>query len=413
MSILAVETTGRAASAAFAADRKAEIIEKADESGGSGMNHLQHLMPIVSELLREQGADRNDIDCVAVSAGPGSFTGIRIGMAAAKTLAQVLGADIVEVMTLESFIYDEYGKEGSYLLCPMMDARRHTVYAAAWLMPEKKKVIIEGDYEVSKFAEMAYEAGKSAAGDGSADSLPQVYTGDGAEKYAEDLSSGDIIENTQHAAAVLRAALDGGRRISYKEAEPVYLKKAEAEIKRKEGKLGLRKRKKKEEGPELKMPPADGRIEYRDLSVSDTAGLADLDRICFKHFWSEDSFKGDFEGQRAAVYRGAFNSRGELVGFAGLVHIAGEAEVNRVAVHPLYRNKGIAGRCLKDILDQAGQAGVETTLLEVREANRSAISLYKNSGFRVISKRKNYYKETGENALIMKLGEEEKKDEGR
>ena len=56
---------------------------------------------------------------------------------------------------------------------------------------------------------------------------------------------------------------------------------------------------------------------------------------------------------------------------------------------------------------------METTLLEVREANRSAISLYKNSGFRVISKRKNYYKETGENALIMKLGEEEKKDEGR
>ena len=398
MSILALETTGKAASAAYAEDAGSEIFEKKDESGESGMNHLQHLMPLVSELLEEHGADRRDIDCVAVSAGPGSFTGIRIGMAAAKTIAQVLGAGISSVMTLESFIYDEYGKAGEYLLCPLLDARRHTVYAAAWLMPEKQKIIKEGAYDVSGFASRAVEEG----------GRPVVFTGGGAVKYAEDLAAyGKIIPKEQHAAAVLRCAAESGIITGYDDAEPVYLKKAEAEVKRKEGKLGLRKRKKKEDGPALAMPPADGKIIYRDLSADNADALAYLDRICFGNSWSADSFRGDFEGARAAAYCGAFNSRDELIGFAGLVYLGEEAEVNRVAAHPLYRNRGIAGECLSRILDAARGAGVRSILLEVREANRSAISLYKSRGFRDISKRKNYYQETGENALIMKLGEED------
>ena len=399
MSILAVETTGQAASAAFSEGAGAEVFEKRDESSESGMNHLRHLMPLVSELLEERGADKKDIDCVAVSAGPGSFTGIRIGVAAAKTLAQVLGADVVTVMTLESFIYDDYGRDGSYLLCPMLDARRHKVYAAAWEMPAKKKVIEEGVYDVSEFA------AETAGG------LPVIFTGDGAEKYAEDLGNGEIIKNSQHAGAVLRCALEG-ERISYREADPVYLRKAEAEIKRKEGRLGLKKRKKKSDGPELRMPPADGKIEYRNLTEDDSRELASLDKICFGNPWSTESFENEFGGAKTAVYRGAFNSRGELIGFAGLVYIEDEADVNRVAVHPLYRNKGIAGKCLSAVLDDARRAGAGSIMLEVREANRSAISLYKDCGFRVISKRRNYYRETGENALIMKL-EEEEKNEGR
>ena len=197
--------------------------------------------------------------------------------------------------------------------------------------------------------------------------------------------------------------------MDYNDAEPIYLRKAEAEIKRAEGKLGLRARKQAEEDRQkiLEMPPADELIRYRNLSEDDVDILAELDRLCFKKSWNRDAFLGDFRGARETVYEGAFNSSGKLVGFAGAVFVMDEAEVNRVAVHPLYRTRGIGGHCLDRVLGRMEEKNVTVVFLEVREANRSAITLYKNHGFHVISKRKNYYQETGENALIMQWKREE------
>ena len=96
-----------------------------------------------------------------------------------------------------------------------------------------------------------------------------------------------------------------------------------------------------------------------------------------------------------------------MIGFAGAVWLLDEGEINRVAVHPLYRTRGIGASCLSGVLEALENEEVGRILLEVRESNRSAITLYKNCGFRVISKRKNYYQDTGENALIMqRTGEE-------
>ena len=153
----------------------------------------------------------------------------------------------------------------------------------------------------------------------------------------------------------------------------------------------------------LEMPPADEEITYRRLTAEDIPGLAGLDSMCFGNPWSEDAFRGEFYGSREAVYEGAFNSKGAIIGFAGAVWLLDEGEINRVAVHPLYRTRGIGGACLTRVLRELEKENLDRVLLEVREANRSAITLYKNSGFRVISKRKNYYQDTGENALIMQL----------
>ena len=200
--------------------------------------------------------------------------------------------------------------------------------------------------------------------------------------------------------------------MKFNDAEPVYLRKAEAEVKRAEGKLGLRARKKleKERQKILEMPSAEEPITCRALSGEDTAvltQLAELDALCFEKSWNEEAFRGDLCGAREAVYEGAFNSEGQMIGCAGAVSVMDEAEVNRVAVHPLYRARGIGGTCLDRVLQRLKNNGVTTAFLEVREANRSAITLYKNHGFRVISKRKNYYQETGENALIMQWKREE------
>lgn len=391
MCVLAIDTAGETASAAVTG-RDGKIYEKKNHDS---MDHLKSLMGLVETVLSEAGIGRNDIEHIAVSAGPGSFTGIRIGMAAARTMAQVLGTDLAAVMTLDAFTYNSWKYEESYLLCPMTDARRHSVYAAVYEMPERKKVITEDAYELADLLKKIPSGRKV------------IFTGSGAEAYRDELTCGELAESRQSAASVLRCALDRNEFADFDKAAPVYLRQAEAELKRKAGKLGLkaRARRKKLRERAVEMPPADEKITYRKAGEADIDAMASLDAVCFKKAWGHDEFAGDMEntGPRESAYVAAHNIKGEMIAFAGAVYLDDDAEVNRVAVHPLYRRRGIAGRCMEMLLDRLGKAGVKRAVLEVRESNRSAITLYKNCGFRVISKRKNYYRSTGENALIMEL----------
>lgn len=462
MNILAIDTAGEAASAAV----RAGDGTVREQMNSDSLDHLKSLTQLISGVLSESGLTKEDLDAVAVSAGPGSFTGIRIGMAAARTLAQVLGLKVAPVMTLDAYQYHDYEMEGAYVLCPMIDARRGNVFAAAYNMPECEKAAAEGLYSLSDFlgrlpagkrlvftggGASRYEAvirelvrnGIPVPGNDSPDeeksgnggrnerfsAQENVPEDDGnterisgknrkQEPEGKDLPPAGIPLKTEnlifkeyrhHAVSVLRCAEAEQRFTGYDEAEPVYLRKAEAEVKRAEGKLGLRARKKREKERRrvLEMPPADEKIAYRKLDEEDLPDLAELDALCFEKAWNREAFQGDLSGSRKAVYEGAFNSAGKLIGFAGSVYLLEEGELNRAAVHPLYRARGIGGRCLRRVLSRLAEDGVVTVFLEVREANRSAITLYKSLGFRVISKRKNYYQETGENALIMQWKREE------
>ncbi len=90
--------------------------------------HSQRLLPLIHQLLEAGGFKPRDLQGIAVAKGPGSFTGIRIGMATAKGLAQALEIPLVGVPTLDiiagQFIHTDY------LVCPLLDARRHQVYTA-------------------------------------------------------------------------------------------------------------------------------------------------------------------------------------------------------------------------------------------------------------------------------------------
>lgn len=407
MSVIAIETTGEIASAALL-DGTGKLYQMAGEGR---MDHLHGLMPMVKKLTEESGTSLDEVEMIAVSMGPGSFTGIRIGAASARTLAQVLDVPVAPVMTLDSFVYNDFGldtdAEAGTVIVPMIDARREQVYASAYMYGSTEQLVSAGAWDAVEFLEKVRES----VPDGTS---RIIFCGDGSEAYAKkieeagfkgiEISTAAGESSRQNAASVLAAGTalrDSGKLCGYNDAVPVYFRRAEAEQKRISGRLGLKKRVVKESGPVLEMPPADGIIEYRMIGKEMINELAELDKLCFSDPWKARAFEGDFDGGRKAAYAGAFNSRGELIGFAGLVYLLDEGDVNRVAVHPLYRAKGIGGRCLDMALGAAVSAGVNKVLLEVREANRSAISLYKDHGFRVISKRKGYYQDTGENALIM------------
>lgn len=124
MKILAVDTSATAASVAVAEENK--LI--GEFSINTALTHSQTLMPMVDELLKNTGLSVNNIDAVAVNAGPGSFTGVRIGVAAVKGIAFPKNLPCVSVSTLESMAYNMLGND--CIVCSVMDARCSQVYNA-------------------------------------------------------------------------------------------------------------------------------------------------------------------------------------------------------------------------------------------------------------------------------------------
>jgi tRNA threonylcarbamoyladenosine biosynthesis protein TsaB len=120
-------------SAALAVDGEVVAIEELND----GYSHAEKLAPFVDELLHEQGWKVQDLDAIAVSKGPGSYTGLRIGVSLAKGLAYAAEKPLIAVDTLQQMcLHPAVQKELEYLkdpmLCPMLDARRMEVYAAIY-----------------------------------------------------------------------------------------------------------------------------------------------------------------------------------------------------------------------------------------------------------------------------------------
>ena len=122
MKILALDSSGLVASAAVMEDD----ILLAEYTVNYKKTHSQTLLPMLDAIVSMVELDLNTIDAIALAAGPGSFTGLRIGAATAKGLGLALDKPIVAVPTVDALAYNLYDTDK--LICPMMDARRQQVY---------------------------------------------------------------------------------------------------------------------------------------------------------------------------------------------------------------------------------------------------------------------------------------------
>jgi len=143
MKILAFETSAKAASAAVMADGKllAECYQN------TGLTHSQTLMVMAQDLLKQLNLTAKDMDAVAVAAGPGSFTGVRIGIAAAKGFAWGREIPCVGTSTLESMALGLGAWQG--YVCPVMDARRSQVYNALFHVSGGNYARVQEDRAIS------------------------------------------------------------------------------------------------------------------------------------------------------------------------------------------------------------------------------------------------------------------------
>lgn len=222
MYILALETTGAHASAAII-NEEGQIFDAHSEEV---LNHLQSLMPMVQRLLRENGLELKDMDAIAASQGPGSFTGIRIGVSTARALAQVLKIKTIAVPTLKAFAYNMPDFDG--LICPVFDARRSQVYAGAyrWRKGNIEEVVKGAPYSIEAFLEQVNAAGGST-----------LFFGDGTKAYSDYFKKEELAPEDcrlQNAVSVAKLAKDmklAGLETEYEELKPNYMRKAEAERK--------------------------------------------------------------------------------------------------------------------------------------------------------------------------------------
>ena len=165
MKILALETSAAACSAALCQD--GTLLAQSWQN--SGLTHSRTLLPLVDSMLKNCGASLKEVEVIAVAAGPGSFTGLRIGLSAVKGMAHALGKSCVGVSTLEALAWNLSGMDAA--VCPVLDARCSQVYTALFRSGGDFPERLAGDEAVSlsaleerlkKFGERVFLVGDGA-----------------------------------------------------------------------------------------------------------------------------------------------------------------------------------------------------------------------------------------------------------
>lgn len=182
MKILALDSSGLVASAAVVEDD----ITIAEYTINYKKTHSQTLLPMLDELRRMTELDLHTIDAIAVAAGPGSFTGLRIGSATAKGLGFALDIPIIPVPTVDALAYNLYGSDK--LICPLMDARRNQVYTGLYTF--RKGMSPDAGYDMDVVEQQCAVDIAQIAGliNGLGTDTEVLFLGDGVSVYREQIA---------------------------------------------------------------------------------------------------------------------------------------------------------------------------------------------------------------------------------
>ncbi len=234
MKVLALDSSGLVASVAIVEENGADQNLLAEYTVNYKKTHSQTLLPMLDEIVKMTELDLKTIDAVAVAAGPGSFTGLRIGSATAKGLGLALDKPLVEIPTVDGLAYNLYGTDR--LICPIMDARRNQVYTGIYEFRGGSLQVLETQMAVG--IEVIAEKLRGM-------NREVIFLGDGVpvfrKRLEEELMAGAAFSfapahlNKQRAGAVGALALQylrEGKTVSAAEHRPTYLRLSQAERER-------------------------------------------------------------------------------------------------------------------------------------------------------------------------------------
>ena len=141
-------------------------------------------------------------------------------------------------------------------------------------------------------------------------------------------------------------------------------------------------------------------MKIETMNASHVAQIAELEKLCFSDPWSANSIASELDNKLAFWLVATEGDR--VAGYIGSQTVMDETDMMNVAVHPDFRRKGIAEALVNDLVENLKKRGSHCLTLEVRTSNTPAITLYEKLGFSEIGRRKNYYRNPREDALILR-----------
>ena len=267
MLILGIDSSGHTASVALYADG----VVLSEYSCNIGLTHSQTLLPMVAEIFSRTGHTVDELDAIAVSAGPGSFTGLRIGAATAKGLALGYGIPLLEVSTLEGLAMNVRDMDAVYVH-PIMDARRSQVYTATFLDGE-----LIGEEEAIGIEELVAKINQMPG--------KHFFLGDAVPVYRSCLEAqlsvpyrfagpGNLLQRASSVAMLGAEQLALEKAVSGKDFHLSYIRKPQAEREREAA--GLREYDITHEDPNLlKKAAGEDRLAARNYKIDAGPGYED------------------------------------------------------------------------------------------------------------------------------------------
>ncbi len=389
------------------------------------------LLPRIDAALAEHGVAREDIACVAVGRGPGSFTGVRIAMATAKGIASALEVPLVGVSSLDAVAWNAWAAGERGPLSVVADAMRKEVYPVRYLLNDTGIERLEAD-RVVKAEDAARELaaeGDPAEEDASSQVSARLLCGDALKKYGElfegcgaALPAELWMPTGRGLLLALQAAWRAGeadpldaRRHDPAFALPVYTRLSDAEENERirlakndpknlaTGVQDVAKRADQRatmhDTAILNAQPDEHGITYKPLDAAHAGAVATLESLVMgSDAWSE-ALVADELPRADRVWWAAYEGEA-LAGYAGGWIVDGQVQILKVGVDPAMRRRGIARELLAHVAADARDLGASRCSLEVRAGNVGAQELYAALGFRSLGVRPRYYSD-GEDAVIM------------
>ena len=386
MKILAIDTSSKRCSVCIYEDSHVIINLNNDDE----KTHSVKLMPMVDQAFKETGLSLDDISLLACCIGPGSFTGVRIGISTVKAFADVKNIPVVGITSLESLAYNVIHDNSSVntidekktLICSLIDAKNNNVYCGLYYYNEKMNLIeifaedisvtiekIKNNFVKNNFSDI-------------------IFVGDGAETYKntiednfknENICICESESNFQCSPSLAKAGLQKYNEGNYGDSNsifPVYLRKSQAERALEE------------------------KIKILPMTEADIEEISPNFQTEFDEFWNINNLKNDFQNPNSTYFVAKLDN--EIVGFAGFLNICDEANIMNIVTKINKRHLGIGSKLLSQLITSAHEQNCKSITLEVNEHNAPAIHLYEKFNFKRIGLRKKYYNNK-DNAIIMSI----------
>ena len=369
MLLLAVDSSGRQGSLALArvGEGATELLDEITLAGGA---FSAQLVPQIAGLLEKHSYSKNDLGGLAVVSGPGSFTGLRVGLAAIKALAEILEKPVASISLLEAVARNAKMQGRVFSL---LDAGRSDFYV--------------GDYDIGPPVRMHSERLLSREEFSAADKSQPVVTTDA--NIADFVRSSSFpVELVGYPRGAEIASL-GWERIQRGETvlpeniEANYIRRTDAEIFSK---------------PKPWLPMS---LTIRPAIADDLPAILTVERSAASAaHWTREQYEQRLENGSILVAESIVDGEPCVTGFLCARFVADEWEIENVVVGEAKRGQGIADRLLKELMLRARNRGAVAVWLEVRDSNQAARRLYEKNGFQLTGRRREYYRNPTEDAVL-------------